>query len=87
LVFEYACASLETLVTMINMEIGVSFLPKIAINSGILDKYPMLIIDKNQAKLSRHIGNQIPTFHADNVIAGDTDWIEKDYIEHLNKHF
>jgi hypothetical protein len=34
---------------MINMEIGVSFLPKIAINSGILDKYPMLIIDKNQA--------------------------------------
>jgi hypothetical protein len=36
------------------MEIGVSFLPKIAINSGILDKYPMLIIDKNQAKLSRH---------------------------------
>jgi LysR family hydrogen peroxide-inducible transcriptional activator len=38
------------------MEIGVSFLPKIAINSGILDKYPMLIVDKNQAKLSRHIG-------------------------------
>ncbi len=33
------------------------------------------------------IRNQIPTFHADNVIAGDTDWIEKDYIEHLNKHF
>ncbi|CAB9544886.1 hypothetical protein BROOK1789C_2025 [Bathymodiolus brooksi thiotrophic gill symbiont] len=55
-VSQYACASLETLVTMINMEIGVSFLPKIAINSGILDKYPMLIIDKNQAKLSRHIG-------------------------------
>ncbi|CAB9544885.1 hypothetical protein BROOK1789C_2024 [Bathymodiolus brooksi thiotrophic gill symbiont] len=33
------------------------------------------------------IRNQIPTFHADNVIAGDTDWIEKDYIEHLNKNF
>ncbi|MDC9715521.1 MAG: LysR family transcriptional regulator [Gammaproteobacteria bacterium] len=55
-VSQYACTSLETLVTMIDMEIGVSFLPKIAINSGILDKYPMLIIDKNQANLSRHIG-------------------------------
>jgi len=33
------------------------------------------------------IRNQISTFHADNVIAGDTNWIEKDYIEHLNKNF
>lgn len=53
---QYACASLETLVTMINMEIGISFLPKIAINNGILDKYPALVINKNQPKLSRHIG-------------------------------
>jgi LysR family hydrogen peroxide-inducible transcriptional activator len=53
---QYSCVSLETLVIMINMEIGVSFLPKITINSGILDKFPSLIIDKKQKKLSRHIG-------------------------------
>ncbi|CAB5503417.1 NAD(P)H oxidoreductase YrkL @ Putative NADPH-quinone reductase (modulator of drug activity B) @ Flavodoxin 2 [Bathymodiolus thermophilus thioautotrophic gill symbiont] len=33
------------------------------------------------------IRNQIPTFHADNVISGDTNWIESGYIKHLNKHF
>lgn len=55
-VSQYTCTSLETLVTMVNMEIGVSFLPKIAIDSGILDKYPALVIDKSQKKLSRHIG-------------------------------
>ncbi|WXT99580.1 MAG: Hydrogen peroxide-inducible genes activator [Catillopecten margaritatus gill symbiont] len=53
---QYTCASLETLVTMINMEIGVSFVPKIAIDSGILDNYPDLVIDENQPKLSRDIG-------------------------------
>ena len=33
------------------------------------------------------IRNQIPTFHADNVIAGDTDWIEPAYEQHLDTHF
>lgn len=33
------------------------------------------------------IRHQIPTFHADNVIAGDTDWIESAYEEHINTHF
>ncbi len=33
------------------------------------------------------IRNQIPTFHADNVIAGDTSWIEDAYEKHLNAHF
>jgi modulator of drug activity B len=33
------------------------------------------------------IREQIPTFHADNVISGDTDWIEKSYLKHLDKHF
>ncbi len=33
------------------------------------------------------IRDQIPTFHADNVIAGDTDWIESAYIKHLDVHF
>ncbi|KAA0437367.1 MAG: LysR family transcriptional regulator [Candidatus Thioglobus sp.] len=53
---KYACSSLETLTTMIDMEIGMSFLPKIAIDSGILDKYPTLVIDKNYKKLAREIG-------------------------------
>lgn len=53
---QYSCTSLDTLVTMINMEIGVSFLPKIAIDSGILDKYPALIIDESKKELSRDIG-------------------------------
>ncbi len=33
------------------------------------------------------IREQIPTFHAGNVIAGDTSWIEDAYKEHLNLHF
>lgn len=33
------------------------------------------------------IRNQIPTFHADNVIAGDTTWIKSEYEKHLNTHF
>lgn len=33
------------------------------------------------------VRNQIPTFHADNVISGDTNWIESAYEKHLNSHF
>ena len=33
------------------------------------------------------IRNQIPTFHAGDVIAGDTCWIESAYLMHLNNHF
>ncbi|WP_457665472.1 NAD(P)H-dependent oxidoreductase [Thiolapillus sp.] len=33
------------------------------------------------------IRQQIPTFHADDVIAGDTGWIEAAYTEHLDAHF
>jgi hypothetical protein len=33
------------------------------------------------------IRDQIPTFHAGDVIAGDTRWIEAAYLEHLNKYF
>lgn len=33
------------------------------------------------------IRDQVPTFHVDNVITGDTSWIESSYIEHLNTHF
>lgn len=53
---EYSCSNLATLAMMINMEIGVGYLPKIAIDNGILDNYPNLIFDKKQLNLSRDIG-------------------------------
>ncbi|SMN17317.1 Hydrogen peroxide-inducible genes activator [uncultured Candidatus Thioglobus sp.] len=70
-VSQYTCASLETLVMMVDMEIGVSFLPKIAIDSGILDKYPALTIDKNQPKISRRIGiiHRKDNPNQDNILA------------------
>ncbi len=33
------------------------------------------------------IRNQVPTFHADNVIAGNTEWIAPAYEKHLDLHF
>jgi len=33
------------------------------------------------------VRNQIPTFHAGDVIAGDTSWIEAAFVNHLDKHF
>jgi putative NADPH-quinone reductase len=33
------------------------------------------------------IRNQVPTFHAGDVIASDTAWIENAYLEHLDKYF
>jgi hypothetical protein len=33
------------------------------------------------------IRNQLPTFHAGDVIAGDTGWIEAAYQKHLNEYF
>lgn len=33
------------------------------------------------------IRNQLPSFHADNVVAGDTCWIKTAYESHLNIHF
>ena len=33
------------------------------------------------------IREQIPTFHADNVIQGDTSWIADSFNTHLEKHF
>lgn len=53
---EYSCSNLATLIMMINMEIGVGYLPKIAIDNGILANYPNLIFDKRQLNLSRNIG-------------------------------
>ncbi|MBA5249530.1 MAG: NAD(P)H-dependent oxidoreductase [Gammaproteobacteria bacterium] len=33
------------------------------------------------------VRGQLPTFHADNVIAGETGWIERDYLKHLDVYF
>ena len=33
------------------------------------------------------IRTQIPTFHADNVVSGDTSWIEESYLKHLDNFF
>ncbi|CAH0991234.1 NADPH:quinone oxidoreductase MdaB [Sinobacterium norvegicum] len=33
------------------------------------------------------VRTQLPTFHADNVVAGKTDWIEQQYVHHLDQHF
>ncbi len=33
------------------------------------------------------IRNQIPTFHAGDVIAGDTSWIQSSFEKHLNDNF
>ena len=34
-----------------------------------------------------NIRNQIPTFHAGDVISGDTSWIEKAFLKHLEDNF
>ena len=33
------------------------------------------------------VRNQLPTFHAGDVVSGDTSWIEAAFIGHLNTHF
>lgn len=33
------------------------------------------------------VRNQIPTFHADDVVAGNTSWIASEYENHLDLHF
>ena len=52
-------------------------------SSNIDDVLQPLIMTNNYLS----IRNQLPTFHADNVVAGDTSWIEEAYLKHLNKHF
>ena len=49
-------SNLETLVLMINMQKGISFIPKMAINTGIIKQYPNLVISNNYQKISREIG-------------------------------
>ena len=54
----FSCTSISTLVAMVDMNIGVSFLPKMAIDYGTLDKYPNISIDMDMdsSKTKRDIG-------------------------------
>ena len=52
----FSCTSISTLVAMVDMNIGVSFLPKMAIDFGTLDNYPNITLDKNSIKANRDIG-------------------------------
>ncbi|ALE51938.1 hypothetical protein SP60_00950 [Candidatus Thioglobus autotrophicus] len=51
----FSCSSVSTLVAMIDMNLGMSFLPKIAIDFGVLSPYPN-IIAKSNCQASRGIG-------------------------------
>ena len=52
----FSCTSISTLVAMVDMNIGVSFLPKMAIDYGTLDNYPNITLDKSSIKANRDIG-------------------------------
>ena len=52
----FSCTSISTLVAMVDMDIGVSFLPKMAIDYGTLDNYPNIAIDTDPSKSKRDIG-------------------------------
>ena len=52
----FSCTSISTLVAMVDMNIGVSFLPKMAIDYGTLDNYPNITLDKNSIRANRDIG-------------------------------
>jgi len=53
---KFSCTSISTLVAMVDMNIGVSFLPKMAIDYGTLDNYPNITLEKNSIKGNRDIG-------------------------------
>lgn len=53
-------------------------------NAPYIDDVLQPLIMTNNYLSIRH---QVPTFHADDVIAGDTSWIESAYELHLNAHF
>ena len=56
LISNFSCTSISTLVAMVDMNIGVSFLPKMAIDYGILDHYPNISVDMDSSKAKRDIG-------------------------------
>ncbi|MCB4776598.1 MAG: NAD(P)H-dependent oxidoreductase [Sulfurovum sp.] len=66
---------------MKNSDLGKGYVMKDTLHiDGVLQP---LIMTNNYLS----IRNQISTFHAGDVIAGDTSWIEGAYIKHLDEHF
>ncbi len=55
-VSEYSCSSISTLVAMVNMKVGVSFIPKMALEFGVLRQYDNIITDSRCDKVKRDIG-------------------------------
>ncbi len=51
----FSCSSVSTLVAMIDMNLGVSFLPKVAIDFGVLSHYPN-VVSESRCQASRGIG-------------------------------
>ena len=52
----FSCTSISTLVAMVDTNIGVSFLPRMAIDFGVLSHYPNINIDLKSTKAKRDIG-------------------------------
>ena len=52
----FSCTSISTLVAMVDTDIGVSFLPRMAIDFGILNHYPNISIEMNSTNSKRDIG-------------------------------
>lgn len=53
---DFSCSSISTLIAMVDMDIGVSFLPKLAIDFGVLSNYPNIVVNTNHQHLVRDIG-------------------------------
>lgn len=52
----FSCTSISTLVAMVDMDLGVSFLPKMAIDYGVINHYPNITADSEYSKVNRGIG-------------------------------
>ncbi|WP_018692323.1 hydrogen peroxide-inducible genes activator [Algicola sagamiensis] len=67
----FSATSLHTLVQMVNSKLGVTFLPQMAINAGILDKTDLMAYEPEQDGAYREIGfvwrktsNRVQTYKA-----------------------
>lgn len=52
---DFSCSSVSTLIAMLDMQLGVSFLPKIALDFGVLSPYPNLLAS-DDSRAHRRVG-------------------------------
>ncbi len=52
---DFSCSSISTLIAMLDMQLGVSFLPKIALDFGVLSPYPNLLAS-DDSRACRSVG-------------------------------